>query len=428
VERSGGEGGRGVAHALPPTPSSCISYRTALCNDGPACARRTCFFAHDPARVRVPPVKPFVPPDALAAAQHEAARRIAAAAGGSAGGSGGAYGPPAPTSAPPPALPSPSSPRQHIDLRTSSDPVRAWPPRGGGPCARAAAGGGSGQPAPRSADAALRALLRSQLAAGYDAEAADARAQAARAVGGGEGDWWGSAPGAHPHAQASSLHGHPSVLPLAPESAPAAPAPWQRTAGAWCAPTPPPPPPPPPPHPPPGAPPGRPHPWHPRPSSLDSLGSRGGGAPLSGTTSFDYSRDSLDSMVAGRLSLEALSLGEGSASARSSLAAAAAAAAGLPPVAPPRRTGIDAGRRELEKAVAAAFGGEVDPVVAEPSPSRAGDSPSSWPPVDLAAVYGSSLFAAAAPPPSPAKAAEWPAAWGGLPPRPPSAPAAGRRE
>jgi hypothetical protein len=41
-------------------------YRSQLCNDGPKCRRRVCFFAHTIDQLRVPPSKPFVAPDMLA--------------------------------------------------------------------------------------------------------------------------------------------------------------------------------------------------------------------------------------------------------------------------------------------------------------------------------------------------------------------------
>eukprot|EP00887_Chlorella_sp_A99_P005027 scaffold4.g5027.t1 len=43
-------------------------YRTQLCNDGSNCKRKICFFAHSLDELRVPACKPFVSPDALAAA------------------------------------------------------------------------------------------------------------------------------------------------------------------------------------------------------------------------------------------------------------------------------------------------------------------------------------------------------------------------
>lgn len=43
-------------------------YRTQLCNDGTNCKRRVCFFAHTLSELRVPSSKPFVNPQALAAA------------------------------------------------------------------------------------------------------------------------------------------------------------------------------------------------------------------------------------------------------------------------------------------------------------------------------------------------------------------------
>lgn len=56
----------------------CVSfprrYRSQLCNDGQHCRRRVCFFAHKTQDLRVPPVKPFVPPELLASLQAEAER------------------------------------------------------------------------------------------------------------------------------------------------------------------------------------------------------------------------------------------------------------------------------------------------------------------------------------------------------------------
>lgn len=40
-------------------------YRSQLCNDGPKCRRKVCFFAHTIDELRVPPSKPFVAPDML---------------------------------------------------------------------------------------------------------------------------------------------------------------------------------------------------------------------------------------------------------------------------------------------------------------------------------------------------------------------------
>lgn len=47
-------------------------YRTQLCNDGRNCARRVCFFAHTLEEVRLPKQKPYVSPEAVAAASLEA--------------------------------------------------------------------------------------------------------------------------------------------------------------------------------------------------------------------------------------------------------------------------------------------------------------------------------------------------------------------
>lgn len=58
-------------------------YRTQLCNDSEKCNRKICFFAHTLEELRVPANKPFVPPEALAAATNsanlEAARKAAGA-------------------------------------------------------------------------------------------------------------------------------------------------------------------------------------------------------------------------------------------------------------------------------------------------------------------------------------------------------------
>ena len=43
-------------------------YRSQLCNDGPKCRRKVCFFAHTIDELRVPPSKPFVAPDMLTGA------------------------------------------------------------------------------------------------------------------------------------------------------------------------------------------------------------------------------------------------------------------------------------------------------------------------------------------------------------------------
>lgn len=52
-------------------------YRTQLCNDGTNCKRRVCFFAHTLGELRVPSSKPFVNPQALAAAAAAAGARRA---------------------------------------------------------------------------------------------------------------------------------------------------------------------------------------------------------------------------------------------------------------------------------------------------------------------------------------------------------------
>lgn len=56
-------------------------YRTQLCNDGTNCHRRICFFAHTLDELRVPSCKPFVSPEALAAATTAAAAEAARKAG-----------------------------------------------------------------------------------------------------------------------------------------------------------------------------------------------------------------------------------------------------------------------------------------------------------------------------------------------------------
>ena len=43
----------------------CTRYRSQLCNDGPKCRRKVCFFAHTIDELRVPPSKPFVAADTL---------------------------------------------------------------------------------------------------------------------------------------------------------------------------------------------------------------------------------------------------------------------------------------------------------------------------------------------------------------------------
>ncbi|KAL6771529.1 hypothetical protein ACKKBG_A26735 [Auxenochlorella protothecoides x Auxenochlorella symbiontica] len=48
-------------------------YRTQLCNDGPACRRRPCFFAHSLEQLRQSDVRPFVSPQALARVDQEVA-------------------------------------------------------------------------------------------------------------------------------------------------------------------------------------------------------------------------------------------------------------------------------------------------------------------------------------------------------------------
>lgn len=61
-------------------------YRTQLCNDGEKCSRKICFFAHTLEELRVPANKPFVPPEALAAATTTATLDAARKAGGAADG------------------------------------------------------------------------------------------------------------------------------------------------------------------------------------------------------------------------------------------------------------------------------------------------------------------------------------------------------
>ncbi|CAL8465210.1 g4745 [Coccomyxa elongata] len=58
-------------------------YRTQLCNDGEKCSRKICFFAHTLEELRVPANKPFVPPEALAAATTTATLAAARKADGS---------------------------------------------------------------------------------------------------------------------------------------------------------------------------------------------------------------------------------------------------------------------------------------------------------------------------------------------------------
>lgn len=57
--------------------AACDRYRTQLCNDGTNCKRRVCFFAHTLSELRVPSSKPFVNPQALAAAAAAAGARRA---------------------------------------------------------------------------------------------------------------------------------------------------------------------------------------------------------------------------------------------------------------------------------------------------------------------------------------------------------------
>lgn len=57
-------------------------YRTQLCNDGEKCSRKICFFAHTLEELRVPANKPFVPPEALAAATTTATLDAARKGGG----------------------------------------------------------------------------------------------------------------------------------------------------------------------------------------------------------------------------------------------------------------------------------------------------------------------------------------------------------
>ena len=62
---------------MPKSSALTRRYRTQLCNDGIKCRRHICFFAHSLEELRVPTCKPFVPPDALAAATTAAAADIA---------------------------------------------------------------------------------------------------------------------------------------------------------------------------------------------------------------------------------------------------------------------------------------------------------------------------------------------------------------
>jgi hypothetical protein len=75
-------------------------YRTQLCNDGPACRRAICFFAHSLTQLRAPAVKPHVSPEALARASldaihanpHLLGQQLGGGGGGSGRGSGGMGG------------------------------------------------------------------------------------------------------------------------------------------------------------------------------------------------------------------------------------------------------------------------------------------------------------------------------------------------
>lgn len=49
-------------------------YRTQLCNDGPTCRRKICFFAHDLSQLRNPKSKPYVSPEVLAKVSLDAIR------------------------------------------------------------------------------------------------------------------------------------------------------------------------------------------------------------------------------------------------------------------------------------------------------------------------------------------------------------------
>ena len=337
-----------MASHTPSPPHLPLSYRTQLCNDGPSCARHTCFFAHDPADVRVPPSKPFVPPDALAAAQLVAARRASAA--GAADGDAAVL---------------------EAALRSASEPARCFSgPRGGG---------GRAVASPAS-DAALRAMLRSQLspgrasaAASYAAEAAAARADAEAAAAASRVAAWGSSAPADYAAVAPPLTafgtdvagGGWDAATAACGSRALAPTPTS-TLDTWS--------------PPDIAATSAPPTWSTDASLGAELAARlslrsarasfdGATAPSSRATSIDYAaRDSLDSMVAGRLSLDSGRLPSFDAA---------------PPL--PRRGGLDGGRRSFDA----------------PPPPPPCQPTSSWPPVDLASVYGSSLFASAPPPPPP---------------------------
>lgn len=48
-------------------------YRTQLCNDGPACSRKPCFFAHSLTELRSSEVRPFVSPETVARVECEVA-------------------------------------------------------------------------------------------------------------------------------------------------------------------------------------------------------------------------------------------------------------------------------------------------------------------------------------------------------------------
>ena len=60
-------------------------YRTQLCNDGPACARKPCFFAHSLTELRSSDVRPFVSPETVARVEREVALHGTTCTGGGVG-------------------------------------------------------------------------------------------------------------------------------------------------------------------------------------------------------------------------------------------------------------------------------------------------------------------------------------------------------
>ncbi|KAK2080909.1 hypothetical protein QBZ16_000763 [Prototheca wickerhamii] len=60
-------------------------YRTQLCNDGPACARKPCFFAHSLTELRSSDVRPFVSPETVARVEREVALHGTACTSGGVG-------------------------------------------------------------------------------------------------------------------------------------------------------------------------------------------------------------------------------------------------------------------------------------------------------------------------------------------------------